>query len=271
MPPPLQRYVIVGTAYLSPVDLEPKKGRILVFSVSEGAPGAARAGCSRRVVLVSEKETKGAIYALADLSGKLVASCDAKVQIYQWVGRDGGMGAGRGALGGESGGGSSSSSSGSSGGAQAQAEQYELRAECGHHLHILVLCLRTDSNNHILVGDLMRSMTLLAYREKEGTLEEVARHFDTNYMRTMEIVRAEPSEGAEAEGAAGDGDWAGAGLYLGADDGGNIFMVSRMSDGAQEVRNGFRGRDKEVGSSSMLAVTYSTPLTPPCLGQSFDK
>ena len=48
----------------------------------------------------------------------------------------------------------------------------ELRLECSHFNNITALYLKTKGD-FILVGDLMRSMTLLQYKTLEGSFEEV--------------------------------------------------------------------------------------------------
>jgi DNA damage-binding protein 1 len=50
----------------------------------------------------------------------------------------------------------------------------ELRLECSHFNNIIALYLKTKGD-FILVGDLMRSMTLLQYKTMEGSFEEVSR------------------------------------------------------------------------------------------------
>lgn len=49
----------------------------------------------------------------------------------------------------------------------------ELRTECNHYNNIMALYLKTKGD-FILVGDLMRSVLLLAYKPMEGNFEEVA-------------------------------------------------------------------------------------------------
>lgn len=48
----------------------------------------------------------------------------------------------------------------------------ELRLECNYFNSIVALYLKTKGD-FILVGDLMRSITLLLYKPMEGTFEEV--------------------------------------------------------------------------------------------------
>lgn len=53
----------------------------------------------------------------------------------------------------------------------------ELRTECNHYNNIMALYLKTKGD-FILVGDLMRSVLLLAYKPMEGNFEEVRREED---------------------------------------------------------------------------------------------
>lgn len=48
----------------------------------------------------------------------------------------------------------------------------ELRTECNHYNNIMALYVKTKGD-FILVGDLMRSVLLLAYKPMEGNFEEV--------------------------------------------------------------------------------------------------
>lgn len=71
--------------------------------------------------------------------------------------------------------------------------------ECGHHGHILALYLKT-SNDLILVGDLLRSICVLRYRERDSLIEELARDFNSNLMRSVEIWNDSHFVGAEDHG-----------------------------------------------------------------------
>ncbi len=66
---PSVEYLVVGTAQVVNEELEPSRGRILVFEVDS----------DRRVVLVAERETKGAVFSLAMLQGKLAAGISSRV------------------------------------------------------------------------------------------------------------------------------------------------------------------------------------------------
>lgn len=122
---------------------------------------------------LAEKEVKGAVYSMVEFNGKLLASINStvgkaltflgaclwiwmsarcllrsshvenpdpcplpQVRLYEWT-----------------------------------AEK-ELRTECNHYNNIMALYLKTKGD-FILVGDLMRSVLLLAYKPMEGNFEEV--------------------------------------------------------------------------------------------------
>jgi hypothetical protein len=93
-------------------------------------------------VQVTDHHVKGAVYTMADFNGKLLSGINSKIQLYTW------------------------SPLPHSGG-------FELRRECGHHGHILALHIATRGD-FIIVGDLMKSMSLLVYKAGSSELEEVA-------------------------------------------------------------------------------------------------
>lgn len=63
----------------------------------------------------------------------------------------------------------------------------ELKSVCSHNGHILALYLKAQ-DDLILVGDLLRSVSLLKYTPGSlSKLEEVARDYNTNPMRAVEF------------------------------------------------------------------------------------
>ncbi|XP_074478312.1 DNA damage-binding protein 1 [Sebastes fasciatus] len=142
-------YFIVGTAMVYPEEAEPKQGRIIVFHYTDG-----------KLQTVAEKEVKGAVYSMVEFNGKLLASINSTVRLYEWT-----------------------------------AEK-ELRTECNHYNNIMALYLKTKGD-FILVGDLMRSVLLLAYKPMEGNFEEIARDFNPNWMSAVEILDDDNFLGAE--------------------------------------------------------------------------
>ncbi|XP_017785317.1 PREDICTED: DNA damage-binding protein 1 [Nicrophorus vespilloides] len=144
-----ETYYVVGTAMLNPEESEPKQGRLLMFQLADN-----------KLTLVSDKEIKGSCYSLAEFNGKLLASINSTVRLFEWT-----------------------------------AEK-ELRLECSHFNNIISLYLKTKGD-FILVGDLMRSMTLLQYKTMEGSFEEIARDYNPNWMTSIEILDDEVFLGAE--------------------------------------------------------------------------
>ncbi|XP_052756442.1 DNA damage-binding protein 1 [Galleria mellonella] len=142
-------YYAVGTAILNPEESEPKQGRLLLFHWSEG-----------KLVQVAEKEIKGACYSLVEFNGKLLASINSTVRLFEWT------------------------------------SDKELRLECSHFNNIVALFLKVKGD-FILVGDLMRSMSLLQYKQMEGSFEEIARDYTPNWMTAVEILDDDTFLGAE--------------------------------------------------------------------------
>ncbi|XP_045537764.1 DNA damage-binding protein 1 [Papilio machaon] len=142
-------YYAVGTAILNPEESEPKQGRILLFHWSEG-----------RLAQVAEKEIKGGCYTLVEFNGKLLASINSTVRLFEWT------------------------------------SEKELRLECSHFNNIVALYMKVKGD-FILVGDLMRSISLLQYKQMEGSFEEIARDYSPNWMTAVEILDDDTFLGAE--------------------------------------------------------------------------
>lgn len=68
--PQKTEYFVVGTAHVINGESEPSRGRILVFEIA----------ADRQVFLIAEKEVRGAVYSLAQTSGRLVAGVGSKVR-----------------------------------------------------------------------------------------------------------------------------------------------------------------------------------------------
>jgi DNA damage-binding protein 1 len=107
---------------------------------------------------VAEAEAKGAIYSLSAFNGKLLAGVNSKVQLLKWSTTEDGM--------------------------------KELAVECDHPGHILALYL-ASRGDFIIVGDLMKSISLLVYKPVDGVIEELARDYNPNWMTAVE-VRVKP-------------------------------------------------------------------------------
>lgn len=145
----LNTYYIVGTAFVNPDEPEPKIGRIIIYLFADG-----------KLSQVAEKEVKGACYSLVEFNGKVLASINTTVRLYEWT------------------------------------IDKDLRLECSHFNNVLALYLKTKGD-FILVGDLMRSITLLQYKQMEGSFEEIARDYEPNWMTAVEILDDDNFLGAE--------------------------------------------------------------------------
>jgi len=113
-----------------------------------------------KLTTVAEKEIKGACYSLVEYNSRILASINNVVRLFEW------------------------------------SAEKELRLECSHFNHILALYLKRKGD-FILVGDLMRSITLLQYKTMEGSFEEMARDSNPNWMAAIEILDDDTFLGAE--------------------------------------------------------------------------
>lgn len=142
-------YYVVAATIVNPEENQPKQGRLMIFQWHDN-----------KLTHVSEKEIKGACYALCEFNGKILANINSTVRLFEWT-----------------------------------AEK-ELRLECSYFNNVQALHLKTKGD-FILIGDIMRSMTLLQYKTMEGSFEEIARDFNPNWMTAIEILDDDNFLGAE--------------------------------------------------------------------------
>ena len=116
----------------------------------------------------------------------------------------------------------------------------ELHHDCGHHTHIAALYLKS-MGDFLLVGDVLRSVTLLQYKASDGVLEEVARDFNSNWMTAVEVISEEK--------------------FLGTDDHGNLFIVRRNSDALTEEERGKLEACGEISFGDQINVLRKGTLT----------
>jgi len=136
---------------------------------------------SNSLHLITQIEMKGAVTTLNSFNGKLLAGVNSKVQLLTW-----------------------------------QLDEYgvhKLIKGIEYIGHIWVLCIETRGD-FIIVGDLMRSVSLLLYKSVEDEFEEIARDFSPNWMTAVEII---------------DDD-----IFLGSENFYNLFSVKRNSDAATD-------------------------------------
>lgn len=110
-----------------------------------------------RLVLVAEQKVAGATYCLCPFDGKIIAGVNALVIVYSLVEESTGTG-------------------------------LRLMKESLHHGHIVAYRIQTRGN-YILVGDIMRSLTLLTWKpQNEQKLEEVSKDYDAAWTLDVEML-----------------------------------------------------------------------------------
>lgn len=92
-------YFVVGTALVNADEPEPKCGRIILYHYADG-----------KLTQVAEKEVKGAVYTLVEFNGKVLASINSTVRLFEWT------------------------------------SDKDLRLECSHFNNILALYVKTKGN-----------------------------------------------------------------------------------------------------------------------------
>uniref|UniRef100_A0A8R1EJM5 Damage-specific DNA-binding protein 1 n=1 Tax=Caenorhabditis japonica TaxID=281687 RepID=A0A8R1EJM5_CAEJA len=109
---------------------------------------------------VHETNVRGCPHALRILNGKLAAAINSSIRLFEWTDR-------------------------------------EFRLECSNYNNIVAVDLKV-MNEEVAVADVMRSVSLLSYRQMEGSFEEVAKDWNSNWMITCEFITAESILGSEA-------------------------------------------------------------------------
>jgi DNA damage-binding protein 1 len=190
--PETKTYLVIGTAYVLPDEDEPTKGRILVYSCN---PEDSAGSTSRLVKQVTELQVNGGVYSMCQFfEGHILATVNSKTQLCKLV--NDGTGIFRLTL-----------------------------VGVGHHGHILSLFVSSRAPKLMatppkqaaadmddekdkkpaakkkdmlaLVGDLMRSISLVQYFPEHNTLEEVARDFNANWTTAMSMLTDDVYIGAE--------------------------------------------------------------------------
>jgi DNA damage-binding protein 1 len=197
-------FLIVGTAYVLHDEDEPTKGRILVYSCIPEDNNAIGSS-SRSIKLVTELQVRGGVYSMCQFyDGKILVTVNSKTQLCQMV--DDGTGV------------------------------FKLSMiGVGHHGHILSLFvasrapkllaspIQTDESASnvgnekkpessqkemlAIVGDLMRSISLVQYYPQHETLEEVARDFNANWTTAVAMLTED--------------------IYLGGENWNNLYVLKR--------------------------------------------
>eukprot|EP00002_Diphylleia_rotans_P040562 TRINITY_DN9649_c0_g1_i1.p1 TRINITY_DN9649_c0_g1~~TRINITY_DN9649_c0_g1_i1.p1 ORF type:complete len:1095 (+),score=207.57 TRINITY_DN9649_c0_g1_i1:90-3374(+) len=137
------QYILVGTAIIVPEEDIPKQGYIHVFSSQD-----------KSLEIVCSLPVSGAVYAIDYFQGKIIATINSKISIFEFV---------------------------------YSPEGCSLSHECSTdgHTHSIYLSHR---GHFVLVGDLIRSASLFAYKPQEKTLEMIAEDKQSRWSSAVAIL-----------------------------------------------------------------------------------
>jgi len=105
--------------------------------------------------LVSECRTKGAVYDLEKFNGRILAGVNSRLWLYEWAALEDGI--------------------------------WGLQPVCSRHGHIVALMVKARGD-FIAVGDIMKSVSLLTFKEEDKTIEEIAKDCNSNWMTALAIL-----------------------------------------------------------------------------------
>lgn len=185
-----KEYVAVGTAFVHSQEPEPTQGRILLYSIQQQDQGPSKlvAACLPRV-------TSGAVFSLAQCGERLVAGVNARVELIE-------LSAGKNSN-------NNNKDKEESDKDQRQEKELQLNLVCDHSGNVMALHLRSQGD-FVLVGDLMRSMTVLRCDSVSNKLVTVARDFNPRWLTSVSFC--------------GDG------MYLSCDQNGVLRLLGRAEE-----------------------------------------
>ncbi|KAI8896806.1 CPSF A subunit region-domain-containing protein [Globomyces pollinis-pini] len=129
---------------------------------------------NRRLELVNDYATTGCVYSMVTVHGKLVAAVNSKILLLTWDG-----------------------------------STTSLNLTSTHFGNVLALSL-ASRGDFVIVGDLLKSISILMYNPITDALEERARDYDSNWMTSVEAM---------------DDD-----LFIGSDNNYNIFACKKNNE-----------------------------------------
>lgn len=147
-----QEYLAVGTAFVLEDEPEPLQGRLLLLQVSKNGDG--KVCCTETAVL----HVPGAVYSLVPFESMLLGSVNNRVCIWaktDWL--------------------------------EGTRKHYQIREVCYYMGGIIALHLQA-AGNHVLIGDVMRSIALLRYDAQESSLMLVASDEQSAWTTAVEIA-----------------------------------------------------------------------------------
>ena len=196
-------FLVVGTAYSYPDEDEPTRGRIILIDCSvQNDVSTTTSNLSRRAHQVNDIHVSGGVYSLCKFyNGTILATINSKTRLCKLF-CTGGVG----------------------------NNGYDLKIDSAGHrgnilsLHVNSMATQNDqgSNNDqeqiAIVGDLARSISVIKHYPEYGTLEEIARDFNQNWVTAIEMLNLD--------------------TYLGGETFHNLFVLRRNSNAtSEEVRS----------------------------------
>ena len=195
-------FLVVGTAYSYPDEDEPSRGRIILYQCdirgSVGAPSTTTN--TRKIKQVNEIQVSGGVYSICSFhDGTMLATINTKTRLCKLFNSS-----------------------------HNERSHFDLKIDsAGHKGHILSLLVKSKEDidsvkqkaeQIAIVGDLARSISLIKYYPEYGTLEEIARDFNQNWVTAIEMLTSE--------------------IYLGAENFCNLFVLQRNTNAkSEEVRS----------------------------------
>ena len=193
-------FILIGTAYAFPDEDEPTQGRVLVVECNSGDNEHLKSDSeddtlTRYVRHVTQMPTRGGVYSISPFhGGTVLITVNSKTHLCRL--------------------------------SMNMSQIGELAfVGSGHHGHMLSLCVKSltgpissaanrQTKQLAIVGDLMRSISLVEYLPKHEVIEEIARDYNANFLTSMEMLTN--------------------GIYLGSENFNNLFVLRHNSNASSE-------------------------------------
>ena len=180
-----ERLLVVGTAFVEAGEVAVHEGRLLLMRVTD-----------KRLELVSETRTKGAVMCIEQVKGRVVCGINSRVVVYRTL-------------------------------APSATQPLRLLAECSIPNGTIVMAISTWQE-YVVAADLQQSVSYLVYvpASETGsvpTIEKVARDWDPAWITALSSLHTPPSTLTDTPP-----------LFVAADHHYNVFTVARNSTAATE-------------------------------------
>ena len=172
------QFLVIGTGYGYPDEDEPSRGRIIILQCTMDRENNS---FSRRVKEISEVQVKGGVFAICPFyDGSILATINSKTRLCRLIG------------------------------GSDKNDGLDLKVfGAGHHGHVLSLHVRSLAEDRAgiyeakkpeqlaIVGDMVRSISVVKYYPEFDCLEEIARDFNQNWVTAVEMLTDDVYLGAE--------------------------------------------------------------------------